>query len=235
MFCPGVAPRAVSGCRPEPAPVPSARKPDQDSASEQSVARAVPEGAAGGDSVSSTDLVLLGRLTRRPQFLAVAGNRRKWAAPGIIVQVRRRDSGVGTQVEGPQVGVVDAVTAKGHNGGKGKVAVAGEVRLGLTASRKVGNAVARNRARRRMRAAAREVLAEGAAPGYDVVAIARLETLTRGFADLKADLAVALHRLGAWRGPPPLAGKPGAKKPWVSKSGSGKPGTAKTKARGPVR
>ena len=47
----------------------------------------------------------------------------------------------------------------------------GELRLGFTCSRKVGNAVARNRARRRLRAAAAEVMPEAAAMDYDYVLI----------------------------------------------------------------
>lgn len=70
------------------------------------------------------------------------------------------------------------------------------LRLGITASRKVGNAVARNRARRRLRAAAHLVLPACAAPGFDYVVIARPQTLTRPFVALVADLKDALRRLG---------------------------------------
>jgi ribonuclease P protein component len=117
----------------------------------------------------------LGRLTRRPQFLAVAAARRKFAAPGVIVQIRRHD-------------------AEQH-------AAPGEptLRVGYTASRKVGNAVARNRAKRRLRAAAAEVVAGQAAPDHDVVLIAREETVRRPFADLVGDVSRALARLGALR------------------------------------
>ncbi|HYB09725.1 MAG TPA: ribonuclease P protein component [Alphaproteobacteria bacterium] len=114
----------------------------------------------------------LGRLKRRPEFLRVAAGRRKWVAPGLILQAYKRS---------------DADPA---------VEPAGLIRLGLTASRKVGNAVARNRARRRLREAARRLLPGGAKPGYDLVVIARGETLRRSFADLVDDLATALRRLG---------------------------------------
>jgi len=114
----------------------------------------------------------LGRLKRRPEFLRVAAGRRKWVAPGLILQAYKRS---------------DADPA---------VEPAGVIRLGLTASRKVGNAVARNRARRRLREAARRLLPGGAKPGYDLVVIARGETLRRSFADLVDDLATALRRLG---------------------------------------
>lgn len=70
------------------------------------------------------------------------------------------------------------------------------VRVGFTASRKVGNAVARNRAKRRLRALARAVLAGEARPGWDYVLVARPEaTIARGFADLVADLRGALRSL----------------------------------------
>jgi ribonuclease P protein component len=75
----------------------------------------------------------------------------------------------------------------------------GEIRLGITASRKVGNAVTRNRARRRLRAAARLVLPTNAAPGHDYVLIGRAATLERPFAMLVADLQSALRRLRAVR------------------------------------
>ncbi|MCW2247307.1 hypothetical protein M2352_002898 [Azospirillum fermentarium] len=73
------------------------------------------------------------------------------------------------------------------------------IRLGLTASRKVGNAVVRNRARRRLREAARLILPFHARPGHDLVLIARQETAVRPWADLIADLTAALKRLGLWR------------------------------------
>ncbi len=50
------------------------------------------------------------------------------------------------------------------------------IRYGLTASRKVGNAVTRNRARRRLRVLAHDILPRHAAPGYDYVLIARAAT-----------------------------------------------------------
>ena len=73
------------------------------------------------------------------------------------------------------------------------------MRLGLTASRKVGPAVVRNRVRRRLRAAARELLAELARPGLDVVLIGRAGTAGRPFEELKQDLRRALTRTGAVR------------------------------------
>jgi ribonuclease P protein component len=68
------------------------------------------------------------------------------------------------------------------------------VRVGFTASKKIGNAVARNRAKRRLRALAREVLAGLARPGWDYVLVARPEaTVTRTYADLREDMLRALR------------------------------------------
>lgn len=70
-----------------------------------------------------------------------------------------------------------------------------EARLGFTCSRKVGNAVARNRARRRLREAARQALPAGLR-GWDIVLIGRPATVDRPFAALLGDLATAFGRLG---------------------------------------
>lgn len=115
----------------------------------------------------------LGRLKRRPEFLRVAAARSKWATPGLILQARRRqprDSAPG--VDRPEA-----------------------VRVGFTASRKVGNAVRRNRARRRLRAVADAVLAKRGQPGYDYVLIGRGATVDRPFGALKQDLETALDRM----------------------------------------
>jgi ribonuclease P protein component len=73
-------------------------------------------------------------------------------------------------------------------------------RVGFTASRRVGIAVLRNRARRRLKEAAQRLIPSHAAAG-DYVVIARGTTGTRDFAALLGDLEAALKRLGAWREP----------------------------------
>ena len=81
-----------------------------------------------------------------------------------------------------------------------------ECRIGLTASRKVGNAVRRNRARRRLRALARTELANHARSGTDYVMIARGSTADRDWTDLVSDLGKALvylHRTMDHRDNPP--------------------------------
>jgi len=112
------------------------------------------------------------RLKRRPEFLRVAATRQKWVTPGLILQVRRRPSG--EDETGPP-------------------------RIGFTVSRKVGNAVCRNRARRRLRAAADKVMAEHARTGTDFVLIGRRTTLTRPFRALIDDLVMALKKTDAYR------------------------------------
>lgn len=81
----------------------------------------------------------------------------------------------------------------------------GPLRVGFTVTKKLGNAVVRNRAKRRLREAARLLLgdagAEGApaaaAPeGWDLVLIGRDATATRPFADLVGDLRGALRQAG---------------------------------------
>jgi ribonuclease P protein component len=79
---------------------------------------------------------------------------------------------------------------------------AGHVGVGITCSRKVGNAVTRNRAKRRLRALAREVLPDAGRPGWDYVLIGRPGvTVDAPFAALREDLRAALVRLHAPRHP----------------------------------
>ena len=105
-------------------------------------------------------------LKRRAEFLACA-RAHKAHTHGVVVQGRRRQPG---EAEG--------------------------VRVGFTASRKVGKAVARNRARRRLRVAAHRILSEHGRDGWDYVLIARRETtVARPFGKLVKDLEHALARI----------------------------------------
>ncbi|HTQ33657.1 MAG TPA: ribonuclease P protein component [Stellaceae bacterium] len=106
------------------------------------------------------------RLKSRSDFLRVASERTRAARPGLVLQA-----------------------APGREDG------GGALRVGFTASRRVGNAVARNRAKRRLRAAAAAVLPKRGKPGTDYVLIARAETGTRPYAALLADLEGALRQL----------------------------------------
>jgi ribonuclease P protein component len=70
------------------------------------------------------------------------------------------------------------------------------VRVGFTCSKKIGNAVARNRAKRRLREVARAVLPTLAQPGWDYVLVGRPgATVEREFALLLADLEGALRQV----------------------------------------
>src|SRR5262249_17417257 len=102
-------------------------------------------------------------LARRADFLRVAGHGTKWATAGLIMQACPRRV--------PQENAAPGAGGPGQAGAS--VSETQTIRVGFTASKKVGGAVQRNRARRRLRALAREVLANEAAPGYDYVLIAR--------------------------------------------------------------
>lgn len=70
----------------------------------------------------------------------------------------------------------------------------GKARYGLTATKKLGNAVIRNRARRRLRVLAEKVLVPNATAG-DYVLVAREASLTRDFSTMEKDLTLALEKL----------------------------------------
>lgn len=82
------------------------------------------------------------------------------------------------------------------------------IRIGYTCSKKLGNAVARNRAKRRLREVARQILPQAAHPGWDYVLVGRPDsTINRDFAALLDDLRQALGRIHAPRRPAPDGGK----------------------------
>ncbi len=73
---------------------------------------------------------------------------------------------------------------------------AGPARVGFTVTKKVGNAVVRNRTRRRLKEAARLVLLAEKLSGVDIVLVGRGETRMRVFAALQDDLRRALGKAG---------------------------------------
>lgn len=115
-------------------------------------------------------------LQQRADFLRAAQARRQ-GAPGFLLQARPRTDAA------PVPGEDSAGTA---------------IRVGFTCSKKLGNAVARNRAKRRLREIARSVLPAAARPGWDYVLVGRPgATATRPFSDLLDDLATAMRRIHA--------------------------------------
>ncbi len=69
------------------------------------------------------------------------------------------------------------------------------MRVGFTVTKKIGNAVIRNRMKRRFRALARELLPEHGLAGADHVLIGRSGGIERDYATLAADLQRALEKL----------------------------------------
>jgi len=68
-------------------------------------------------------------------------------------------------------------------------------RAGFTVTKKVGNAVTRNRMKRRLRALARDVIAERGVAGADHILIGRVGQVERDYDKLKADLIYALNKV----------------------------------------
>lgn len=127
------------------------------------------DGSEGQKAVGRLD-----RLRYRRDFLRVAATRKRTAMPGLVLQVADTPADTDTRADKPLI------------------------RIGFTASRKVGGAVARNRARRRLREAVNRVMPTHAAP-RDYVVIARKGTLDRPFRKLLDDLEAALKKLESWR------------------------------------
>ena len=107
------------------------------------------------------------QLKKRPDFLRIARTGRKIVKSGLVLQALRRG------------GVPEDET----------------VRIGFTASKKVGNAVRRNRAKRRLRALAASLLPSAGIPGYDYVLIARYKSVDGAFEKLYGDLKDALEQV----------------------------------------
>lgn len=159
----------------------------------------------------------LGRLKKRPEFLRVAGKGRKIATPGLVLQALVRDRETAAAPEAPEA----AVGVE-------------ELRVGFTASRKVGKAVERNRARRRLRAAVAELMPLAGRSGRDYVVVARRDTLTRPWPALLEDLRTALARVetaGRSGGAPARHGR-GKAAGRKARGGGGRNGPAEAKEAG---
>ena len=77
------------------------------------------------------------------------------------------------------------------------------MRYGITVTKKIGNAVVRNRMKRRFRALLRELLAQQGLAAHDHVLIGRDGGIERDFAQLRIELVAALARAAAGHGDPP--------------------------------
>ena len=126
----------------------------------------------------------LERLRKRWQFLAVARGRSA-ARGAVLVQALAR-------AEAPSPAVIG---------------------VGFTATRRIGGAVVRNRAKRRLREAARQVLPLHGEGGHDYVLIARSGAVTRPWARLLDDLERALISLAAGGDDPSPARRPRSSAP----------------------
>jgi ribonuclease P protein component len=121
-------------------------------------------------------------LKRRSEFLRTRKGARAATSWFVLEAKRREDDAKATAAERP--------------------------RFGFTVSKAVGNAVERNRIKRRLKAAVRDVVCEHARRDIDYVLIARRAALDVGFAALVADLVKALKRAHA---APGKSGKDGSR------------------------
>lgn len=128
----------------------------------------------------STFIMRLATLKRRQDFIAAARDRtsRKWVTPTLIVQCF------------PTPGLADLRAPEA-------CAPPEVVQVGFTATKRLGNAVIRNRVRRRMKEAARHLLPRLARPGFAYVLIGRADTAQCPFQCLLDDLETALVKLHA--------------------------------------
>jgi ribonuclease P protein component len=114
-------------------------------------------------------------LKRRAEFVRVRKGAR-WATPAFVLEAKPRTGGGG--------GEAGASADEGIG-----------ARFGFTVTRQVGKAVERNRIRRRLKAAVREVGADHAKGEFDYVLIARRPALTSAFGVLRSDLVKAFERV----------------------------------------
>ena len=77
------------------------------------------------------------------------------------------------------------------------------LRFGVTVTKRIGNAVVRNRMKRRFRALVRELLPANGLPNHDHVLIGRETGIERDFGKLREELLAALSRAAAGKGDPP--------------------------------
>ena len=126
----------------------------------------------------------MGRLLERSQYLAVAKSGRKWITPSFIMQAQA--------AENSATGKSTAEDEETHGGLSAVIPL-----TGFTVSKKVGNAVQRNRARRRLKEAAARVMPDRGVPGWRYVIIGRHAAIDYSFDRMQKDMMWALAKLHA--------------------------------------
>lgn len=114
------------------------------------------------------------RLKKRSDFVALNKKAKKWVSQSLIIQALKHGEELPCPAESMRVGFT--VTKKVHK-----------------------SAVKRNRIKRRLRAAAADVLSTHAKPGYDYVLIGRPQTATRAYETLCKDLKWCLKKMDLLR------------------------------------
>ena len=115
---------------------------------------------------------LVGRLKKRSEFINVTANGKKWVTRGFILVVNAQ-----REKSTPDLEYLP--------------------RVGFTATKKIGNSVVRNKAKRILRAISQEVLTSSNTPAWDYVIIARKTLTTSNYEDLKKDFRWAIKKLEA--------------------------------------
>lgn len=153
-----------------PQAAPRLSRPYGDEGRPEGVGAAESQGAQAPVSLTPYSVTAIGRLKIRREFLYVRDGTR-YAAPSLVLQARARAAGAD---EDPHL-----------------------ARFGFTASKALGGAVVRNRARRRLKEAVRLTGPSHAMEGYDYVLIAREGTVQRPFTALIKDLERAFAKVHA--------------------------------------
>ena len=115
---------------------------------------------------------LVGRLKKRSEFINVTANGKKWVTRDFILVANAKRE-------------------------KSKPDLEYLPRVGFTATKKIGNSVVRNKAKRILRAISQEVLTSSNTPAWDYVIIARKTLTTSNYEDLKKDFRWAIKKLEA--------------------------------------
>ena len=126
-------------------------------------------------------------LKKRADFLR-ARSGRYFAANGLVIQSSKMQ--IDQHLDDPIAEPQNSDSKNVEN-----LSVLHQPRFGFTATKKLGNAVVRNRIKRRLRDAVRLIAPQKARPGYEYVLIGRKSTLKRPFSALLRDLTIAFDRV----------------------------------------